>query len=121
MDRLLAHITVVFLFCTTTALASPLNVRAVVDSLETSQREYDDLQIADSLASVLDSAFSDTTSVAKVRDRGFDATRYSMMKRFRPKNQPFISERFLDNTFFSVHARSFKLGRQDYSFGSLGG
>ena len=122
MDRLLAHITVVFLFCTTTAFASPLNVReAVVDSLETSQREYDDLQIADSLASVLDSAFSDTTSVAKVRDRGFDATRYSMMKRFRPKNQPFISERFLDNTFFSVHARSFKLGSQDYSFGSLGG
>ncbi|MGM9787167.1 MAG: hypothetical protein ACI3ZS_10090 [Candidatus Cryptobacteroides sp.] len=77
--------------------------------------------IADSLRAALDSAFMDTTSVQKVRDRGYDATRYSMMKRFRPKNQEFISGKFMDNTFISINARSMKLATADYSFGMLGG
>lgn len=122
MNRLLAYTLVSFLLSSFSLVAAPAHLRMMVaDTVDTAQKLYDDLQIPDSLSAALDSAFADTTLVTKERDKGFDATRFSMMKRFRPKNVPFISEKFLDNTFYSVHAKSFKLGSIDYSFGSMGG
>lgn len=105
------------------ASAAPYGVGGLhpADSVEAAHgRETE----ADSLASAIDSlAVLDSVpvSVPKVRDKGYDASRYSMMKRYRPKSQTFVSGKFMDNTFLSVNARSMKLATADYSFGMLGG
>ncbi len=78
--------------------------------------------VTDSLAAALQGAFVDTTAVEKVRDRGFDATRYKMMKRYTPKDHhAFKNEFFSDNTFYSVRAATQKLGTVDYPFGLVAG
>ena len=77
--------------------------------------------VTDSLAAALQSAFTDTTEV-KVRDRGFDASKYKMMKRYQPKDQvKFVSDYFSDNTFYQIRASSLKLAAPDYSFGIVAG
>lgn len=77
--------------------------------------------ITDSLAAALDQALAaDTTQ--KVRDRGYDAAKYMMMKRYLPKDRAkFSAKHFLDNTFISLQERSVKLGTPDYTFGLMTG
>ena len=78
--------------------------------------------VTDSLAAALQGAFVDTTAVEKVRDRGFDASRYKMLKRYTPKDHHvFKNEYFSDNTFYSVRAATQKLGAVDYPFGLVAG
>ena len=50
----------------------------------------------------------------------FNALDYSMQKRFRPKNDPFITESFFDNTFIGVSAGVFNMaptGDSRFAFG----
>lgn len=78
--------------------------------------------VTDSLAAALQGAFVDTTAVEKVRDRGFDASRYKMMRRYTPQDHyEFKSEGFSDKTFYGLRAASQKLGVADYPFGLVGG
>lgn len=77
--------------------------------------------VTDSLAAALQSAFTDTTT-AKVRDRGYDASKYKMLKRYQPKDHhEFQTEDFFDKTFYSIRAASLKLGSEDYPFGLVAG
>lgn len=79
------------------------------------------IALTDSLAAALQSAFTDTT-VAKVRDRGFDASKYQMMKRYTPEDHHvFKIEDFLDKTFYYVRASGQKLNAPDYSAGIVAG
>ncbi len=78
--------------------------------------------VTDSLAAALQGAFTDTSSVAKVRDRGFDASKYKMLKRYTPKDHyVFEKKNFFDKTFYSIRASTLKLGAVDYPFGLVGG
>ena len=78
--------------------------------------------VTDSLAAALQGAFMDTTAVEKVRDRGFDASRYKMLKRYTPKDEfKFKNEYFSDNMFYTLQAATRKLGAEDYPFGLVAG
>lgn len=78
--------------------------------------------ITDSLAAALDNAFAVDSSQIKVRDRGFDASRYRMLGRFKPVDQvKFKSEKFIDNTFISLKETTLKLASPDYTFGLMTG
>lgn len=77
--------------------------------------------LTDSLAAALQSAFTDTT-VAKVRDRGFDASKYKMLRRFTPQDQhEFKVHNFSDKTFYTLHTSAQKLNAPDYPFGLVTG
>ena len=78
--------------------------------------------VTDSLAAALQGAFVDTNAVVKVRDRGYDASNYMMMKRYTPKDHhKFETKDFFDKTFYSLRAASLKLGTEDYPYGIVGG
>ena len=82
----------------------------------------DTMGLTDSLAAALQNAFVDTTATVKVRDRGFDATRYSMMKRYTPKDfHVFENKGGFDKTFYTIRGGSQKLGTPDYSYGLMAG
>ncbi len=53
-------------------------------------------------------------------DPGFNALEYSLQKRYRPENDPFITEKFMDNTFFSLHLGTSRIAGMNnikYSWG----
>lgn len=62
----------------------------------------DEMMVADSIARADSIALAD--SLRKIRERGFDATRYSMQKRHRPANESFINKKFINNTFVTIGA-----------------
>ena len=76
--------------------------------------------LSDSLAAALDDALKGEKKEVKERDRGYDATRYRMQKRYQPVDKiKFESKNFMDNTFFSLQERRLKLMSPDYSFGLM--
>ena len=82
----------------------------------------DAMGLTDSLAAALQTAFVDTTATVKVRDRGFDATKYMMMKRYTPKDyHVFENKGGFDKTFYILRGGSQKLATADYSYGLVGG
>lgn len=61
-------------------------------------------------------------TVKKEKDRGYDAGRYVNIRRQRSVDlTPFVSQKFMDNTFVSLRATTLKLASEDYSFGMQGG
>ena len=84
-----------------------------------------------SVATPMESDFD----IAKVQDstkishdtlvsKGFNALDYRLQKRYRPKDEPFINNRFIDNSYLKMNLGAFQLARHDYSsfsWGSLGG
>ncbi len=54
-------------------------------------------------------------------DPTFNALDYSLQKRYKPKNEPFVTEKFMDNTFVSIYIGTSQLMRSSdiikYSFG----
>lgn len=49
----------------------------------------------------------DTTKVAV--DKGWNAMQYSLQKRYQPKGEPFVQEKFTDHTFISLSGSGFGL------------
>ena len=69
MNRLLAYTLVSFLLSSFSLVAAPAHLRMMAaDTVDTAQKLYDDLQIPDSLAAALDSAFADTISGCDFRN-----------------------------------------------------
>ena len=67
-------------------------------------------------------AFSAGLSAEEQADtvKQFNALDYSLQKRYRPANETFISDRFIDNTFISAQGGIFNLaawGDTKYAFG----
>lgn len=67
-------------------------------------------------------AFSAALSAEEQTDttKQFNALDYSLQKRYRPANETFINDRFIDNTFISVQGGIFNMapwGDTKYSFG----
>ena len=88
----------------------------------------------DSLSESADTAFVSTDdirknfatqqqdTVKKVVDRGRDVSRLVNSRRQRSVDvTPFVSQKFMDNTFVSLRATTLKLASEDYSFGMQGG
>ena len=53
-----------------------------------------------------------------------NALDYSMQKRYRPENEPFVNDKFADNTYVGIHAGIFGLSPREgnvYSSGEQNG
>lgn len=53
-------------------------------------------------------------------DPTFNALDYSLQKRYRPENDPFVTEKFMDNTFFSLYLGASQIAGSEnikYSWG----
>ena len=71
------------------------------------------------VATVQDSVKTVQDSLAA--SRGFNALEYRLQKRYRPKDEPFVNNSFMDNLYLKLNFGAFQLAKRDYSSFSWGG
>lgn len=113
-------ISIVLAFCFNMASYAQSDTVVVADTAADTLAVTDTMLSAEDVMKLLTSPKADT--VKKVVDRGRDVSRYVNVRRQRAADvSPFVSERFVDNTFVSLRGSMFKLVPEDYSFGLAGG